>query len=159
MSGNSINLRLDKYQFAVDEKIKGTLTLHIAKAVKADSLKVNLIVHDEIRKSDISGLLQGRVSNSTSNSTSNTFQFGITLDTEKDYVVGGEYPFEMDIPKEAWPPGIQAAQSTGGIMGGALGMLTRLSPLGNTIRTYKVEGRLDIPWGIDVTQKIDITVS
>ena len=37
-------------------------------------------------------------------------------------------------------------------------MLASFSPLGNKTRSYKMEARLDIPWGIDATEKVDIII-
>ena len=155
---NKIDLVLEKYQYSVTDKIIGKVILILDEPVKAQKLSVKLIVTETVKRTNIPSFGSGQVSMSNSNNTSRSYSFDLTLDGEKEYT-RGEYPFEMTIPGEAYPRGLQGAQeSAGGMLGTAIGLLSRFSPLGQTIYRYAVEARLDIPWKFDLTKKVDITI-
>lgn len=156
---SKINLVLEKQQFSVDDKITGRVVLYLDEPTKAKKLSVDLIVTQKIKKMAIPTLGANtlRVGNSASNTRA--YNFDLQLAGEKEFTNGEEYPFEMSIPAEALPRSLQAVTgSMGGFLGGAIGILSQLSPLGQTTYLYKIEARLDVPWGFDVTASADITI-
>lgn len=155
MFGKDIEIRLDKYQFGVDDKITGVVILKLSKIVKAKGLFVSLVVKEKVNRVNVG---RGSAGVSSSQSTREVFRFDLPLDGEREYVQGGEYPFEMQIPQEAWPSGTQGMMGGGGIVGKGIGLLASLSPLGNKVRTYEIQSHLDIPWGLDAKGSVDITV-
>lgn len=153
---STIDLVLEKYQYRVDEKIVGKVVLMLDEPTKSPKLSVKLIMTETVKKMNIPSLKQ--ISVSSSRDTARTYSFDLTLGGEQEYV-SREYPFEMIIPVEAYPKGLQPVQeSTGGFLGSAIGLLSKLSPLGQSIYTYAVEARLDVPWKFDLTKKVDITI-
>ncbi len=153
---SKIDLTLEKYQFRVDEKIVGKVTLYLDEPViKAPKLLVRLIMTETVKSMNIPSLT--KISVSSSRNTANTYTFDLTLGGEQEYT-SGEYPFEMTIPTEAYPRGLQPVQTGGGMLGTALGLLSRFSPIGQSVYTYAIEARLDIPWKFDLTKKVDITI-
>jgi hypothetical protein len=155
MFGNDIEIRLDKYQFTLDDTINGVVILKLAKTVRAKGLFVSLVVREKSSQMNI-----GRegMKVTKSDSTNVVFRFDLPLDIEREYSNGGEYPFSIQIPQEAWPTGVQGMQNDGGIIGKGIGLLANFSPFGNKTRIYKVEAHLDIPWGMDIRESVNITL-
>lgn len=152
----SINLVLEKYQYQVHEKIVGKVVLTLDGPIKADKLSVNFTVTKLVKSMGVPSMSQ--VSISSSSSTASVYTFDLTLDGAKEYI-SGEYPFEMIIPADAVPQGgASLGDSIGGALGSAVGMLTQFFPMGQATYHYTLEARLDVPWNIDMTKKVDITV-
>lgn len=156
---SKINLVLEKQQFSVSDKITGRVVLMLDEPTKAEKLSVKLIVTEKIKKMAMPTLNSNTVSVGNSSGTTQAYSFDLQLASEKEFTNGEEYPFEMSIPAEALPRSLQAVTgSMGGFLGGAIGILSQLSPLGQTTYLYKIEARLDVPWGLDVTASADITI-
>lgn len=155
MFGKDIKIQLNKYQFAPEDTISGTVILEISKAVKANGLIVSLVVQEKTSQMRVRS---SGVNMSSSQSTAEVFRFDLPLDGEKEYTSDGKYPFTMQIPREACPAGIEGIQKPGGILGKGIGLLANFSPLGKKTRMYQIEARLDIPWGLDLTESADITI-
>ncbi len=155
---NRINLNLDKQQYISSDKITGSVVLSLREPLKAKKLSVNLIVTKKIKRMSIPSVSQGSVGVSGSSSKSRLYSFELILDTEKEYADGEEYPFEISIPSEAVQKSAGGQNSVGGILGGALSILSQISPIGQSVYLYKIEARLDIPWKIDLTSDVDITI-
>lgn len=156
---SKIDLVLEKQQFSANDKITGRVVLFLDEPTKAKKLSVNLIVTEKIKKMAIPTLGTNTLSVGNSASNTRSYSFDLQLAGEKEYINGEEYPFEMSIPAEALPRSLQAVTgSMGGFLGGAIGILSQLSPLGQTTYLYKIEARLDVPWGLDVTASADITI-
>lgn len=156
---SKIDLVLEKQQFTVNDKITGRVVLFLDEPTKAKKLSVNLIVTEKIKKMAMPTLNSNTVGIGNSSGATQAYSFDLQLASEKEFTNGEEYPFEMSIPAEALPRSLQAVTgSMGGFLGGAIGILSQLSPLGQTTYLYKIEARLDVPWGFDVTASADITI-
>ena len=154
---SKIDLILEKQQFSANDKIKGKVILFLDEPIKAQKLSVKLIVTEKVKTMSIPSLTQISVSNSRD--SNRTYSFDLVLGGEKEYMNGEEYSFEMAIPGEALPRSLQAVTgSMGGFLGGAIGLLSQFSPLGQTTYLYAVEARLDVPWKFDITASVDITI-
>lgn len=156
---SKINLVLDKQQFSVSDKITGKVVLFLDEPTKAQALSVKLIVTEKVKSMNIPSLKSNTLSVGNSASNTRSYSFDLVLGGEKEYTNGEEYPFEMSIPGEALPRSLQAITGTmGGFLGGAIGILSQFSPLGQTTYLYRVEARLDVPWKFDLTASVDITI-
>lgn len=153
---SKIDVTLEKYQYRVDEKIVGKVTLYLDEPViKAPKLLVRLIMTETVKSMNIPSLT--KMSISSSKNTAHTYTFDLILGGEQEYS-SGEYPFEMTIPTEAYPRGVQPMLQGGGMLGIGLGLLAKFSSLGQSVYAYAIEARLDIPWKFDLTKKVDITI-
>ncbi|PIQ36173.1 MAG: hypothetical protein COV32_01315 [Candidatus Yonathbacteria bacterium CG10_big_fil_rev_8_21_14_0_10_43_136] len=156
---SKINLVLDKQQFSVNDKIAGKITLFLDEPTKAQKLSVKLIITEKVKSMNIPTISSTNIGVSNSSSNTRSYSFDLVLGGEKEYINGEEYHFEMSIPGEALPRGLQGVTgSVGGLLGSTIGILSQFSPLGQSVYLYKIEARLDVPWSIDVTAIADITI-
>lgn len=156
---SKIDLVLEKHQFSATDKIIGRVVLYLDESTKAQKLSLKLIVTERVKKMAILSLNSNTFGVGNSANSTRSYSFDLLLGGEKEYMNGEEYPFEMSIPGEALPRGLQSVTSTlGGFFGGAIGVLSQLTPLGQTTYLYSVEARLDVPWKFDVTASTDITI-
>lgn len=166
---SNIELVLEKYQFAAGEPVKGKLVLRLDKIIKASKLSVGIVVSqlDRMQNRPIPGMgvsLNG-VSFSSTKSTGEDrklkvlYRFDLPLDGEKEYM-DGEYPFEFMIPPQIEPYARRApATIPEGVLGTVFKVLSQISTLSaSVVYMYSVEGRLAVPWGFDVVNKVDITL-
>ena len=138
-----IELKLEKYEFAPGEAIKGHVSLKLKKPIKARKVKIALLGLQETHQ-----LRSGPGPRRESNYI---FNFEKPLDGEKEYLQG-EYDFELKIPANVLegPYGSSALATvakTAQFLGGAL-----------TNIIWFVEASLDIPMGLDVRKKIQINI-
>lgn len=145
----SIALQLNKTNFAFGETAEGMLSLKLKKEKQARQLVVSVISEKQVTQ-----YRKGSSFNmSTSNNTSILFKTDIILDGEKAYAPpGGEYQFKIQIPQQtALPPEI------GGTLGTALKAVQFLGGQASQTKWFVV-GTLDIPKGVDINKKIQISV-
>jgi hypothetical protein len=103
----------------------------------------------------------GGVSTSTTTQTVRIYDFKQQLDGEKQYSQGGEYRFEIKIPAD-----ILAMKSGMPEMEGKLGQILKVAQTAaamtgaipfQRIKWYLL-AKLDIPGGLDISKKVDITI-
>ncbi|MBI2530210.1 MAG: hypothetical protein HYW05_03665 [Candidatus Diapherotrites archaeon] len=138
-----IELRLEKYEFAPGEAIKGHVSLKLKKPIKARKLGIALLGLQETH--------QLRSGPSPRRESNYIFNFEKPLDGEKEYLQG-EYDFELKIP---------ANVLEGSYGSGALAAVAKTAQfLGGALTNIKwfVEASLDIPMGLDVRKKIQINI-
>ena len=146
-----IDIAIPKTNFNPGEVVSGIATLTMKKTAKARRFTVSLIGEQKITER-----------RGTSRSTRNVriYEFEQQLDGEKEYKEGGVYPFEMKIPED-----ILEQQKTPqmpqveGKLGTALSIAQSLAGMGITKRTsWYLIARLDIPWGTDIKERVQITI-
>jgi len=145
-----IEIAIPKTSFNPGEIISGIATLMLKKTTKARRLSISFIGDQKITEH-----------RGTSTSTKNIriYEFEQHLDGKKEYTEGA-YPFEIKIPadilEQEKKPQIP---QPGGKVGAVLTIARTLAGIEITKRTsWYLIARLDIPWGTDITEKVQITI-
>jgi len=140
----SIALSLNKTNFAFGETIEGSLSLKLSKEKKARRLVVSIICERQTTTFDTRG---------SHTSTQVVFSSDKVLDGEKTYSPpGSEYKFSIQVPQgNAVPPVLE------GKLGTALKAVQALAG-GSSTNKWFLKAKLDIPMGIDVSRKVQISV-
>lgn len=146
----SIDLMLNKTNFAFGETVEGKLNLKLKKEKQARQLRVRLQT-EFLRSSGGPALIQTGQPRQSEKQI--LYQTETVVDGEKLYAPpGGEYEFKIQVPqKSAMPPMPQGGLAT------AIGAMNMLGGVRTTI-TWRVIASLDIPGGRDVSKSINISV-
>jgi hypothetical protein len=140
-----IEMSIPKTHFAPGDTISGRVTLTIKKPVAAKELSVWLI--GERTTTSGGGLAGGE----RRTEKQRVYDFKVSLDGEKEYDKGGEYPFEIKIPADILNVG---GPQIGGVAGQALKIVTG----GGSSSKWHLQAKLDIPRGIDIKKDVDVTI-
>jgi hypothetical protein len=151
MSKGKIDIALPKNNFDPGDLISGISTLDVKKKVKARKLTISLIGEQKIKENR---------GTSRSTRTNRFYDFEEQLEGEKEYKEGGVYPFEIKIPEDILEqqkePQIPQLE---GKLGTALSIAQSFAEMGITKSTsWFLIARLDIPWGSDIEEKVQITI-
>jgi len=181
-----IDISIQKFNYAPGDTISGNVALTLKKPVNAREVSISLIgeqwvttysgtrigVFDSTRTPGGGMMGMGRprmtgggglgMEKSTEKQRERIYEFKLPLDSEKEYSEGREsYFFEIKIPADIMggipqTPEVQGklgqvlkAVQTAKVMTGA----TKSSP----IKWYLL-AKLDIPGGLDISKKVDITI-
>jgi hypothetical protein len=143
-------ITLEKYQYTAGETIKGTATLKLKKPVEAKELTIRLLGEKKTKKVSVSS--KGAKSSSK---TVAFYDFSYPLDGEKTYVNEKElsYPFEIKIPKNLFDkkemnPTMERVMNVMSMFAG-----------GKSQIKWHIIANLDVPWKIDVSEKVQITIN
>ncbi len=141
-----IEITLEKFNFSTGETVRGKIFLKLKKPTMAKALKVGLIGEKLIKNTRIQG------SNVSSQQKKEyLFNFEMPLDGEKEYSQG-EYNFEIKIPTNL------SQTLPGGLAGDAVKTIQTLAGNQSNVYWYIIV-KLDIPMGIDVSNKIQINIA
>lgn len=153
-----IEMRLQRTSFAPGDTISGNVSLSVKKPVKARGVSVSLI--GEQKSTRVRGMTGGN-NMSRSTQTVRIYDFKLQLDGEAEYAGDRNYNFEIKIPAD-----ILNAKSAMPEMGGVLGQglkiaktaaaMTGALPFQQT--KWYLMAKLDIPGGLDVKKKADVTI-
>jgi len=142
-----IEIFLEKYNYSLGENIGGKISLKLNKPTKAKALKVGLIGERLI--TETGRTTDGKISSHQRKEY--VFNFEMPLDGEKEYSQG-EYNFEIKIPTNI------SQNLPGGLAGDLLKTVQILA--GNKSNVYwYIIAKLDIPMGIDVSNRIQINIA
>ena len=170
MSGKGkIDISIQKFNYAPGDTISGNIALTLKKPVKAREVSISLIGEQWItsrEKESGLGITGGGIGLSSSSSSqverAHIYDFKQQLDSEREYSEGREYYFfEMKVPAD--------------IMGGTPQtpeVQVKLGQVQKVIQTAKAMtgaipsspikwyllAKLDIPRGLDIRKKVDITI-
>jgi sporulation-control protein spo0M len=153
IGAGKMELRIPTQSYAFGDTVSGTLYIDTKKPVKARKLIVK-IECKRITKERY--YHEGR--RKTRTRTTKVWGFVQQLGDEQEYV-DGEHPFSIELP----PPfqnEMGAAGDAMEAMGTGMQVLNALS--GQSHESYlrwKIEGRLDMPWAIDIKKKLDLSVN
>ncbi len=144
--------------FAPGDSISGEVALTLKKPVKADGMSISLIGEQKVTRSGSVGRSGQR---STTTQTIRIYDFKQRLDTAKEYTEGCEYKFKIKIPRdvlgakaqlpemdETLAKGLKIAQAAAAFMGAISVQQTK----------WYLLAKLDIPGGLDISEKTDITI-
>lgn len=143
----SIEIALKKYNFGFGETIEGTANLKLSKEKKARRVVVTVLAEKKVTRYDSKG---------SHTSTETLFSQEAVLDGEKTYTPpGASYDFKIQLP----PQGFQSAPSMNGALGTAVKAAQFFASSSFASQVYWfVEAKLDVPMGIDIGKKVQITV-
>jgi hypothetical protein len=153
-----INIAIQQTSFNLGDTISGRVALALKKPVKAREANVSLI--GEQKTTQRKGMVGGQ-GMSTTTQTIRIYDFKLQLDGEKEYNQGQEYRFEIKIPADILNAKPQMPELGGRLGQGlkvaqAAAAMTGVIPLQQT-RWYLL-AKLDIPGGMDIKKKADITI-
>ena len=154
----SIDIRLQRTGYQPGDTISGTVVLALKKPMKAREVVISLI--GEQRNTRIGGT-PGNKDVSTTTQRVRVYDFKQQLDSEKEYSQGQEFQFEMKIPADILSAAPQMPDP-GGKLGQALMVAQSAAAMSGRIPLQRVkwylQAKLDIPGGLDISKKADITI-
>ena len=143
-----IEMSLEKYGYQPGESVTGSIDLKLKKTVHARGLSVAFrgdLITTRTRRDRDGHMRHER-------HTTRIYNQKIPLDGEKDYK-GGNYDFEIKIPDNI----LDMESKPDGMLGDALEAMKFMSGRHDRIQWYIV-AKLDVPMGLDVSKKQDITI-
>jgi hypothetical protein len=167
-SKGKIDIAIQKSHYAPGDIISGNVALTLKKPVKAKEVSISLI-GEEIttggggkvgwgggRTSGGVGTMGGGAG---STNIERIYDFKQQLDSEKEYSQGGEYRFEIGIPADVLGMGPQMPE---GKLGQVLKVAQTAAAMTGAISRRRLQwyllAKLDIPGGLDISKKVDITI-
>jgi hypothetical protein len=170
-SKGKIDVAIQKTSYAPGDTISGNVALALKKPVKAREVSISLIGEQITTggggtvgwgggrtwgKSWGGGTMGGGQGSPT---IERIYDFKQQLDGEKEYGQGGEYRFEIKIPADILGTGPQTPE---GKVGQALKVAQTVATFTGAISRRRLQwyllAKLDIPGGLDISKKVDITV-
>jgi len=155
-----IEIGLQKTHYAPGDTISGVVTLSLKKPVKAREASIALI-GEEITTQTRMGVSGGQTSMRTEQQRTRVYDFKQQLDGEKEYNPGQEYSFEMKIPADILSVSPQAQQAEGKL-GQAMKVAQTAAALTGRLPSRRIKwyllAKLDVPRGLDVSRKVDVTI-
>jgi len=134
-----IEVAIPKTHFTPGDTISGKVSLTLKKPVKAKEMCISLIGEQTTTRGG--GLAGGE----RKEEKERFYNFKVSLDGEKEYDKGGDYPFEIKIPAD-----ILSTR-------GQLPIAQVVVGAGVATKWY-LEAKLDVPRGIDIRRETHITI-
>jgi hypothetical protein len=164
LSKGRVTISVQKTSYAPGDTVSGNVVLELKAPVKAREVSISLVgdqwvvsKHEESSWGLSLGGIGGGRSKSTSKQKVRVYDFKQPLDGEKEYTDKREYHFEIkipaDIPQMPKPEGQAHRASKIAQAVAAVTNLSRPSP----IKWYLL-AKLDIPRGLDISKKLEITI-
>jgi len=157
-----INVALQKTHYAPGDIISGDVALTLKKPVKAREVSISLIGEHKATQTGVGvggPMGGGGMSMSTTTRTVRIYDFKQQLDSEKEYSQGREYHFEMKIPADTMS---MRPLMPEGKLGQVLNVAQTAAAMTGAIPFQRIKwyllAKLDIPGGLDVSKKVDITI-
>jgi hypothetical protein len=159
-----INIAIQKTHYAPGDIISGNVALTLKKPVKAREVSISLIGEHRTTQTTprVGGTMGGGgMSTSTTTKTVRIYDFKQQLDSEKEYRQGGEYRFEIKIPSDILGGRPQITEAEGKL-GQVLKVAQTAAAMTGAIPFQRIKwyllAKLDIPGGLDISKKVDITI-
>lgn len=162
-----IDITIQKTNYVPGDTISGNVALTLKKPVKAKEVSISL-VGEEVTTGGGGkvGWGGGRTSGGVgtmggggSTKIERIYDFKQQLDSEKEYSQGGEYHFEIKIPADILGMGPQTPE---GKLGQVLKVAQTVATFTGAISRERIQwyllAKLDIPGGLDISKKVDITI-
>jgi hypothetical protein len=156
-----IDIAIQKTGYAPGDTISGNVTLTLKKPVKAREVNISLIGEHKVTQTTPRVGGAGGAGMSTATRTVRIYDFKQQLDSEKEYSQGGEYHFEIKIPADILATRSATPEAEGNFgevlrVAQTIGTITGAIPL-QRIKWYLL-AKLDVPGGLDISRKTDITI-
>jgi hypothetical protein len=152
-----INIAIQKSHYAPGDIISGNVSLTLKKPVKARGVSISLIGEQITTRGG--GIMSGGQTSATQRVR--VYDFKQQLDSEKEYSQGGEYSFEIKIPADtvSMRPLVPEQE---GKLGQVLKVAQTAATMTGAIPFQRIKwyllAKLDVPRGMDVSKKADITI-
>jgi len=157
-----INIAIQKSHYTPGDIISGDVALTLKKPVKAREVSISLIGEHKSTQTapGVGGPMGGGgMSMSTTTKTVRIYDFKQQLDSEKEYSQGREYHFEMKIPADTMS---MRPLMPEGKLGQVLNVAQTAAAMTGAIPFQRIKwyllAKLDIPGGLDIKKKVDITI-
>jgi hypothetical protein len=155
----SINISIQRVNYAPGDLISGNVSLTVKKPVRARETSISLISEQKVTRQVRSTSGPGMARETQ---TIRIYDFKQQLDGEKEYSQPGEYRSEIRIPADILGAKTPTPELTGGLATGLriaqqLGAMTGAFPSQHT--KWYLQAKLDIPGGFDVLKNADITIA
>jgi len=166
-SKGKINITIQKTNYAPGDTISGNVVLTLKKPVNAREVSISLIGEEiTTRGGGTVGWGGGRTwgegtmgGGDRAPTIERIYDFKQQLDGEKEYSEGREYRFEMKIPADILR---MRPQMPEGKLGQALKVGQTVAAITGAIPSRRLKwylsAKLDIPGGLDISKKVDITI-
>jgi len=159
-----INIAIQKTYYAPGDIISGDVALTLKKPVKAREVSISLIGEHKSTQTTpgVGGTMGGGgMSMSTTTKTVRIYDFKQQLDSEKEYSQGREYHFEIKIPADTMSMKPLVSEQEGKL-GQVLKVAQTAAAMTGAIPFQRIKwyllAKLDIPGGLDISKKVDITI-
>jgi hypothetical protein len=159
-----INITIQKSHYAPGDIISGSVSLVLRKPVKAREVNISLIGEHKTTQTTpgVGGPMGGGgMAMSTTTKTVRIYDFKQQLDSEKEYSDRGEYRFEIKIPADTLSMRPQISEVEGKL-GQVLKAAQTAAAMTGAIPFQRIKwyllAKLDIPGGLDISKKADITI-
>ena len=159
-----INIAIQKTYYTPGDIISGNIALTLKKPVKAREVSISLIGEHKTTQTtpQVGGTMGGGgMSMSTTTKTVRIYDFKQQLDSEKEYSQELEYHFEIKIPADTLSMSPQMSGQEGKL-GQVLKVAQTAAAMTGAIPFQRIKwyllAKLDIPGGLDISKKIDITI-
>lgn len=163
-SKGKIDITIQKNHYAPGDIISGNVSLTLKKRVKAREVSISLIGEHKTTQTTtgVGGPMGGGgMSMSTTTKTVRIYDFKQQLDSEKEYNQGREYHFEIKIPADtlSMRPLTSEVESK---LGQVLKVAQTAAAMTGAIPFQRIKwyllAKLDVPGGLDINKKVDITI-
>ncbi|MFC2050810.1 hypothetical protein ACFLTN_06510 [Chloroflexota bacterium] len=153
-----IHITIPRTNYAPGDTISGDVALTLKKPVKAVEMSISLIGEQIITRGG--GIVGGR-KRSTTTERIRIYDFKQQLDGEREYSQGREYKFKIKIPANILSMKPQMPELEGKL-GQGLKMVQAATEMMGAISVQRTKwyllAKLDVPGGLDINKKADITI-
>jgi hypothetical protein len=161
-SKGKINITIQKTNYGPGDTISGNVALTLKKPVKAREVSISLIgEHKTTQTTPRVGGTTGGGGMSTQTNIVRIYDFKQQLDDEREYSEGREYRFEIKIPADilGMRPQISGQE---GKLGQVLKVAQTAAAMTGAIPFQRIKwylsAKLDVPGGLDISKKVDVTI-
>ena len=168
MSGKGkINITIQRTNYAPGDTISGNVVLTLKKPVKAREVSISFIGEQIItsrEKESGLGITSGGIGFSGGGSSQSRrvhiYDFKQPLDGEREYSEGREYRFEIKIPADipSMRPQTPELQGKLGQVRKVVQMAKVMTGAAQSSPMWYLLAKLDIPRGLDISKKVDVTI-
>ena len=148
----SVKLELDATKAAPGGVLRGKLVLALSEAVEAKRLVVTLRARQKVMT-----VHRSQSGRSVSTSHADVYEHETELGGAKSYE-SGAFAFELTVPPDALDLRPTASSGANPLADAVRTVASALSPSAGPIE-WQVIGRLEIPWGRDLTSSVDVVIS
>jgi hypothetical protein len=157
-SKGKIDIAIQKTNYAPGDTISGNVALTLKKPVQAREVSISLIGE---QKTTRAGGTMGGGGMSTQTNIVRIYDFKQQLDSEKEYSQGREYRFGIKIPADILGMRPQMSEPEGKL-GQVLKVAQTAAAITGAIPSRRLKwyllAKLDIPGGLDISKKVDVTI-
>ncbi len=154
-----VEITIPKTDYAPGDSISGNVALTLKKPVKADEVSISLIGEQTTTRSGSVGASRQRPTTTTQ--TIRIYDFKQKLDGAKEHSEGRDYKFKIKIPADALRAQLQMKELED-TLGQGLKIAQAAAAFVGAISVQRTKwyllAKLDIPGGLDIRDKADITI-